>query len=527
LAITDSAQRRLLDDITDLKTELEANVAALDALRRQPERNLELEGALENKRTQVSRQIRDLEEAFTDDSYRSTELLGLAHVALLDVIGSSTSESLLAPHEALLVYSSLGGAYLINITTGTGISTTVAATDAVPDGVTPATIARLLEGLTLPKFVNAQGESDPEDLPPFDLGLANLLYDTLIGPVLPHLDGITELIIVADGPLQSLPFSVLVEQAAPDEDAEGEPIGPFERYRQSRFLVDRFAISVQPSVSSLRTLRAEIPRSQGDRPLLGFGDPLLKPGKADQGTIIRTANQVVENKPILVPMSGQVDAESLEDLGDLPQTKALLISIGETLGANPLDLRYGEYAEEVEIRFLAEQDRLKRYRTIVFATHALVSDEISAIDLKEPAIVMSLPAAPDGEERPWENDGLLRASDIIRMKLDADLVVLAACNTAKPDGTPGAEPLSGLAKAFLYAGARSLLVSHWQADAPSTARLVPTMLNYANDNDMTLAKALALAKRELRQSAQPKTAHYAHPAIWAPFSIVGNTKKQN
>ena len=524
LAITDGAQRRLLDEIDDLQTQLRANVTALDALRSQPARDLEAEGALEQRRTQLSRQISEREGAFTDDDARTAELLGLAHVAPLEVIGNS--QSLLAPHEALLVYSSLGGSYLINITTGTGTSTIVAAADALPSARIPLAIARLRQGLALPGTVDAQGASDPEDLPTFELELASLLHDTLIGPVLPHLDGVTELIIVADGPLQSLPFSVLVEQAAAAEDADGEPIGPLERYRQSRFLVDRFAISVQPSVSSLKTLRAEIPRSQGNRPLLGFADPLLNPGEADQNTLIRTANQEVENKPILIPMSGQVNAASLEELPALPQTKTLLTSIGEALEAEAPDLRYGEYAEEVDIRFLAEQDRLKRYRTIVFATHALMSDQISAIDLKEPAIVMSLPAVPDGEERPWENDGLLRTSDIIRMNLDADLVVLAACNTASPDGTPGAEPLSGLAKAFLYAGARSLLVSHWQADAPSTARLVPSMLNHANNNNKTLAEALALAKRELRQSTDPKTAHYAHPAIWAPFTIVGKTKNQ-
>ena len=101
---------------------------------------------------------------------------------------------------------------------------------------------------------------------------------------------------------------------------------------------------------------------------------------------------------------------------------------------------------------------LSDYRVLAFATHGLVSGELSG--LGEPALVFTPPET--GTEA---DDGLLTASEIATLELDADWVILSACNTAAADGTPGAEGLSGMAKAFFYAGARALLVSHWAVNS--------------------------------------------------------------
>jgi CHAT domain-containing protein len=103
---------------------------------------------------------------------------------------------------------------------------------------------------------------------------------------------------------------------------------------------------------------------------------------------------------------------------------------------------------------------LDRYRVIDFATHGLL------FGLTEPALVLTPPA-----EVTQDNDGLLTASKIATLKLNADWVVLSACNTAAGDGTPDGGGLSGLAKAFFYAGARSLLVSHWPVSSTATVKL--------------------------------------------------------
>src|SRR5262249_57116814 len=86
-------------------------------------------------------------------------------------------------------------------------------------------------------------------------------------------------------------------------------------------------------------------------------------------------------------------------------------------------------------------------------------------------LVLTPPARPT-----LDDDGLLRASQVAQLKLNADFVILSACNTAASDGTPGAEGLSGLAKAFFYAGALSLLVSHWEVQSEPTVKLTTGLI---------------------------------------------------
>jgi len=116
------------------------------------------------------------------------------------------------------------------------------------------------------------------------------------------------------------------------------------------------------------------------------------------------------------------------------------------------------------------------------------------------------------------DDGLLTAGEIAQLKLDADWVVLSACNTAAPDGTPEAEGLSGLAQAFFYAGARALLVSHWAVSSEAAVALTTRMFDeYARG----VSKAEALRRAMLALMARTDKGYYAHPAIWAPFVVVG------
>src|ERR1019366_3026251 len=112
------------------------------------------------------------------------------------------------------------------------------------------------------------------------------------------------------------------------------------------------------------------------------------------------------------------------------------------------------------------------------------------------------------------DDGLLSASEVAQLKLNADWVVLSACNTAAED-KPGAEALSGLARAFFYAGARSLIVSNWAVDDASTARL---MLNtfQASTGNAKLSHAEALRQAMLEMIDNAKTDAEADPRLWAP-----------
>jgi CHAT domain-containing protein len=118
---------------------------------------------------------------------------------------------------------------------------------------------------------------------------------------------------------------------------------------------------------------------------------------------------------------------------------------------------------------------------------------------------------------------LLTASEIALLKLNADWVILSACNTAASDGSPGAEGLSGLAKAFLYAGARSVLVSHWPVASDAAVSLTTGMLReYAAGADK--AEALRRSMAAVRSNAAYPD--FAHPAMWAPFIVVGLPDRQ-
>ena len=116
------------------------------------------------------------------------------------------------------------------------------------------------------------------------------------------------------------------------------------------------------------------------------------------------------------------------------------------------------------------------------------------------------------------NDGLLTASEITLLKLDADWVILSACNTAG-GGAEGGQALSGLARAFFYAGTRSLLVSHWAVYSDATVKLITGALSQMAENqNIGRSEALRRAMLELLEKGQP---HEAHPSFWAPFVLVG------
>jgi CHAT domain-containing protein len=203
------------------------------------------------------------------------------------------------------------------------------------------------------------------------------------------------------------------------------------------------------------------------------------------------------------------DVDEVRMLPPLPETADELRAVAHDLGAGADDLYLGERASEPLLR----QAGLDRYRIVEFATHGLMSGDIAG--LAEPALVLTPP-----KETSPENDGLLTASKIATLKLDADWVVLSACNTAAPDGTPDAEGLSGLAKAFFYAGARSILVSHWSVESKATVKLITDAFAELK-RDPAIGRAEALRRAELAMLDPQNPPEYAHPLIWAPFVLAG------
>jgi len=142
---------------------------------------------------------------------------------------------------------------------------------------------------------------------------------------------------------------------------------------------------------------------------------------------------------------------------------------------------------------------------VVFATHDLVAVQLAGVS--EPALALTPPA--EGTET---DDGLLAVSEVAQLKLNTDWVILSACNTAAADGAPGARGLSGLAKAFFYAGSRALLVSHWPVVSDAAVALTTRML---------AAAKTGLTPAEAHRQAMIDTG----PRLWAPFVVVGEGGK--
>lgn len=340
------------------------------------------------------------------------------------------------------------------------------------------------------------------ELPPFDVAASQALYARIMQPLIEHLKGIDTLFIASDGPLASLPLALLVTRASNASDAST-------RYRNSRWLGDRYALVTLPSVNALVAFRALARPSAAQLPLLALADPAMR-GSVDVRTL--TAFASLRGSAAGSTLA-QRTATSLCQMQALPDTRREALALARQLGSSPGSILLGSAASESGLRARQADGTLKQYRTLLFATHGLLAGPDAT---EEPALVLSPP--PDCKAAADTEDGLLTASEIATFTLDADLVVLSGCNTASGLETVSARPLSGLAAAFQYAGARRLLVSHWSVDSAATADLMGAM--FAGAGPIT-ATRLQQSMRHIRNSTG-LLAYRAHPAFWAAFVLVGD-----
>ena len=354
------------------------------------------------------------------------------------------------------------------------------------------------------------------DIPAFDLEAAYELYALLLEPVGQTWQSRRSILAVPHGSLGHLPLAVLVTRSPRSQPGSGVV---FSHYRSEPWLGRSHAISTVPSLGALATLRTRRAADADRRAFAGFGNPQFANDGERVDATITTRSASRRNLALrLVPRTRSATSADLEELPPLPETADELRAIAAALGGDaPNEVYLGRAASEAALKRMKLDDR----RVIVFATHGLVAGDLDGLD--EPALALSSPRVTGEAE-----DGLLTMGEILGLELDADWIVLSACNTAAADGR-GAEAVSGLGRAFFYAGARALLVSNWPVETTSASALTTKIFELqSRRSELSRADTLREAINALIDSGGYTDASgvmqfsYAHPIFWAPFTLVGD-----
>ena len=347
-----------------------------------------------------------------------------------------------------------------------------------------------------------------DSLPPFDVAQSHTLFQTLFGPVASEVMAARHLIYEPDGALISLPVATLVT-TDPAPLLARTAAGKDPDYRQVAWLGAKLDSALVLSAASFMQSRAFAP-SKATRSFLGFADPST-PTRSDQ----RAYSSVVR-RSVSIRSTGRDISSICENtrlallqMPPLPDTADEVRQVGASIGGTGADqiVVGGAFTDDT----VKARTDLSDYKVLYFATHGLLPQPSAC--LPEPALMTSVGLG--------DSDGLLDTSEILDLKLDADLVVLSACDTGGSGGDAtttgmqgGGEALGGLTRAVIYAGGRALIVSHWSVDSVATVRLMTGMFSAPSPSK---GEAMKYAQAALQQSTE-----FGHPYYWAPFTIVGD-----
>lgn len=340
----------------------------------------------------------------------------------------------------------------------------------------------------------------------YDRETAKELYQIFIAPFARELEGKEKLIISPGGPLSGLPFAALVSEIAPGRDDDAQSL------RDTRYLIDDYAITQIPALRSFILLREQRSnRSVRNIDFMGFGDPTLEGEAIVRGARGTRGTAGANLSPQDVWRGASVDLDTLRKMNRLPGTRQELEALQAAFGASADTVLLADNATETRVK----QADLSNVDVLAFATHGVMAGEIRGV--AEPGLVFTPPAAATAMD-----DGYLTASEVALLKLNADWVIISACNTASADGAVGAPALSGLAKSFFHAGARALLVSHWYIRDDVAAELTVRTINAQREQrTLTRAEALQAAMVSVRgETKADDKATWAHPNAWAPLTLI-------
>jgi len=388
-------------------------------------------------------------------------------------------------------------------------------------------IRRAIEKVALGESVLFLREIEPANL--------NSLYRDLVAPLAAALAGKQKIIVVADGPLLTVPLELLVTRYGPAEQqafeatraaSDGSAGHPFlGEYGALAYLGKDHRFAYLPSLSALASQRLYPKQVTGlQQELTAFADPIFAPAAGQSySPATRAALDLLAN-------NYRVDRNGLPDIARLRETADEARSVARILGGDSR-VYIGAAAQEK----MAKSGELKNSHYVLFATHGFLGGEfLSGIDpaaehapgaphariRAQPALALTLVGDLAGE------DGMLTMKEVIEdVELNADLVALSACNTAGETAQANnGEGFAGLTRAFMFAGARSLLVSHWSVDSLSTEALMTSTFRNIKQGETAL-KAVSDAQRELRGGSYAKGQYHfsrSHPFFWAAFVYVGD-----
>ena len=398
---------------------------------------------------------------------------------------------LLVPGEALLVVHPTDSATLVWLLGA--------------DGRSGFTASRLTQGQLIVRVAELRrmldlGAAPAGQRPELKPTALHALYLDLFGPLDATLRDVRSLIVAGTGALASLPISALITEAPLPGAAPA-------------WLVRRMSVTQIPSPAALQALRRAAPPAPAARAMMGFGDPLFDLGKASAPAKAGLPEATRARAAAASGKAARYDAEwgfRYAEVPPLPETRGELQALAQALGADPrTDLVLGAQATRQSVLGADLSDR----RVVAFATHGLMPGELPGIS--KPALAMA--ANADDRESP-----LLELDDVLNLRLNAQWVLLSACNTAA--GEQGGAAMSGLVRGFFFAGARSVLATHWAVETESAAALsVATFRNQARGNP---SRADSLRQAQLALiDGQVGAGRWTHPYYWAPYALFGDPVK--
>ena len=307
------------------------------------------------------------------------------------------------------------------------------------------------------------------------ISLASNLYNQLLKPAEEMWKGKKRVTLATDGPLNNLPFEVLLTSAVHSREINFETLPYFAL---------RHEVNYVPSISSLAAIvrHAQPLQAANQKELLAIADP------------VKGANS---SKPVA---GARILRDWSSSLVELPNARVEVEKISELYANENTTILLGADANEAKIKSLPLND----FRTLHFATHGLIDEErpqFSSIYLN--------PGTAD-------EDGFLTMREVFDLKLNSDLVVLSACKTGLGRNVRG-EGVMGLARAFFCAGTSSVVVSLWSVDDSSTAQFMTAFYSARKIRNMSKSAALKMARATM---IKDKT--YSHPYYWSPFILIGN-----